>query len=191
MLYILSQLSTAIGFIIDIIGKSRKTKLAIMMFSIYSTTFYVLCYIFLLSPVPAIFNFLCILRQIIYIYLDKKNMSTKWYVLTGVLMIILNCIFVGVFWSSPLDLFMIASTILLLIVYSFKNTLVVRIGIITNTVLWIIYNLSLSAYVNMLSDSILILPVLFALIKYNILHKGKNEFDKTTDKILTIIKSSI
>ncbi len=191
MLYILSQVSTAIALIIDFVGMSRKTKFSILLFNIFATIFYVLCYVLLFSPVPAIFNFLCIVRQAVFIYLDKKNMPTKWYSLTSVMLIVLISITVGVFWSSPLDLFMIISTILLLITQTFKNTLVVRIGLISNKLLWLFYNLSLSAYVNVVADIVLILPVLYALIRYNIKHKEKDQFAKTTDKIIKIIKEPI
>ncbi len=191
MLYILSQVLTAIGLIIDVIGRTRKTKHSIMLFNIFATIFYVSCYVLLFSPVPAIFNFLCIIRQAIFIYFDKKNMSTKWYVLTGVVVIVLISITIGVFWSSPLDLFMIISTLILLITQTFKNTLVVRTGLIINSGLWLTYNFSLSGYVNMACDISTALPTIYALIRFNIIQKEKDEFTKTTDKIIKIIKNPI
>ncbi len=192
MLYIISQVLVAIGIVFDFIGRTTKTKKSIISFMVIASIFYVLSYFFLLRPLPAIFNALCIVRGVVFLYLDEKQKSLTPYIITSIILLTLTCVSVAVYWNNVLDVFMIVSMLLLLFIFTFKNTLIIRLGLIGNFVLWMTYNFSLSAYVNMASDTLQVIPTIASLIWYDLIEPRKqDDFTKTTNKILEIIKSPI
>ena len=186
-MYIISQILVTLGMIVDLTGKIFKNKKSILFFIAIASILYTLSYVFLFSPLPAIANGIASVRTFLYLYFDKKNKSKKWY-LTA--MIILNTIFITfaiIFWKNPLDLVLITSIFILSVGLAFKNTNIVRITLMANSMLWMCYNLSLSAYMNFACDIISFMLTLGALIYYNKITKKENKQleEKTSEEKAT------
>ena len=173
MLYILSQISVFIGVILDLIGKGTKNKKYLLLFLTLSNIFYITSYIFLFKPLPIIANSLFLIRGLVYLVLDNKKAPFKYYLFPMILFISAFCIALGFLWSSPMDLFMLASMLIVSIILAFKNMLMIRIFLIINSALWATYNFTIKGYVNSICDVLQIIVLIYAIIKYS--KKPKDE----------------
>lgn len=76
-MYITSQILVFIGLIIDLIGKCLKRKGQVLTFNIIASIFYTLSYVFLISWLGVIVNFLNLVRSLWFVYLTKKDSGYK------------------------------------------------------------------------------------------------------------------
>ncbi len=84
-MYITSQILVFIGLIIDLIGKCLKRKGQVLTFNIIASIFYTLSYVFLISWLGVIVNFLNLVRSLWFVYLTKKDSGYKKYIFSNFL----------------------------------------------------------------------------------------------------------
>lgn len=159
-LYITSQALAFAGISVEIVGRVMKNKRYIMFFTLVAGLFYTSSYICLQTPLPALVNGTNILRNIVYIVLNGKDKPTKSYIAPMAMSVAAVTVYVGVFWSSPLDLFMIVSMTAVAVGFAFKNLVVVRICMMTDSAVWVVYNIMIEGYVNMACDALKFIAVL-------------------------------
>lgn len=184
-MFIISQILAFVGTGIDLTGKVMKNKKGILICLVTGSSLFVLSYIFLKSPLPAIINGIALVRNLIYTYLNSKQKPFKSFVPTLVISVLLTIIAVVIFWNNPYDIIMIVSILLLSIGLAFKNTLYVRISLMCNNSIWIIYDLSLGAYINVACDIINVLVNFTSTMIYHVIlpkrEKKKLVLNKTTE----------
>lgn len=184
-MFIISQILAFVGTGIDLTGKVMKNKKGILICLVTGSSLFVLSYIFLKSPLPAIINGIALVRNLIYTYLNSKQKPFKSFVPTLVISVLLTIIAVVIFWNNPYDIIMIVSILLLSIGLAFKNTLYVRISLMCNNSIWIIYDLSLGAYINVACDIINVLVNFTSTMIYHVIlpkrEKKKLALNKTTE----------
>lgn len=168
-LYIASQVLVFIGIAVDLVGRIMKNKKLVLIFTVVASAFYVSSYICLAAPLPAIINGVNVVRNFVYVFLNEKDKPFKSYIIPMILAILSTVPFVAIFWTSPMDLFMIASITVLTIGLAFKNMLSVRLSLILNSALWCVYNFSLKGYANMTCDIINMSISVVAIILYNVI----------------------
>ena len=181
-MYITSQILVFIGLIIDLVGRCLKSKKQVLLFNTIASIFHVSSYLFLQSWLGAIANGINLVRNVCYVNFDKKNASYHIYLITIVLSILVFSISLTFLWTSALDLFLLASVIITTVGFSFKNVILTRISIMTNSSLWTVYNLSIKGYVNMACNLVGIIIALGSLIIYNIIPKIKKNKNKSEQK---------
>ena len=166
-LYIASQLLFAVGMIIDIGSRIMKNKKYMLLLMAIASIFYVASYICLKSPLSAISNGLNLIRSFVYLFLEKKNKSFKYFILP-IFLILASFTTAQVFyWNSLLDMFIIAAMFSSTIFLAFKDTFIIRIGLTFTITMWAIYDFTLHAYVNMACDILNIIILIFTLIYYH------------------------
>lgn len=166
-MYITSQILVFIGLVIDLTGRCLKRKKNFLFFNVTAPLFYVSSYIFLNSWLGAMANGLNLIKNCFYIYFDKNSKNYKYYILTMVVIIAVFSVSLFIFWKSVLDLFLLASLIILCVGFAFKKILIARITLILNSLIWLVYNFSLKGYVNMICNLSGIVISLSAIIIYD------------------------
>lgn len=181
VLYIASQALVLIGMILDLIGKTMKSKKFILFFMTIANIFYVSSYICLKSPFAAIANSVNFVRCITYFVLDEKEKPITTYLLPMVLFDIACIASVIVFWSGAQDLLLLFAMLLSNTILISKNTLIIRTGLLFVGIAWCSYNFTLHSYGAMVCDILNFIFVLVALIYYNFYlerKKRKNNLKK-------------
>ena len=171
--YIISQVFVFIGLVIDLIGRVLNKKKYMLLFFIASFVFYTLSYAFLGSKLATISSVIGIVRGIVYLFMDKKNLAYEWYLIP---MIVFNAIFVTcatLMWSGWTDIFLVLSMYLMTIILSFKNMYAIKILLAVNSCFWMFYNFTLHAYVNFACDIAAFVLVIASLIYYDIKRRKK------------------
>lgn len=174
-MYITSQVLVFVGLIIDLIGRCLKNKKQVLEFNICASIFYISSYLFLQTWLGAIANAINFLRNLHYVFLDKKGNPYYHYLIPMTLAIVVFISCLICFWTGTLDLFLLASVIITTVGFSFKRDLLTRITILINSLLWAVYNFSVKGYVNFACDLIGLTIVIVSLIIYNIIPKIKND----------------
>ena len=176
-MYITSQILVFIGLIIDLVGRCLKNKKQVLFFNIIASLFYVSSYLFLQTWLGAIANGLNLIRNISYVIFDIKQKPYWVYLIVIVTSISIFSVVLSILWTSTLDLFLLISVIITTIGFSFKNVLLTRLTILTNSLLWAVYNFSVKGYVNFACDLIGLSIVIASLTVYHIapLIKKKNK----------------
>ncbi len=169
MLFIISQILAFVGTGIDLTGKVMKNKKGILVCLVTASALFVLSYVFLNSPLPAIINGIALGRNLIYTYLNSKQKPFKSFVIPMIISVALTTLAVGLLWTGPFDIIMIVSILLLSVGLAFKNTLIVRICLMFNSGIWIIYDFALGAFANVACDVTNILINLIATIIYHVI----------------------
>lgn len=176
-LYIISQVCTIIALTVSLTGKLMKNKKYILFFITVSSLFYVLSYVFLKSPLSAIINGVALVRGITFLYMDKKNINYIFYLIPIFVMLTSIAIAIGFLWSGYPDILIFIGFVITSFALAIKNTFLIRIGLILNSVMWAINNIVLGAYVNLASDILNIVILTVAIIIYNIiLPRKQNKF---------------
>ena len=166
-MYIASQIVAFIALILDLISRVLKNKKHILWFMAIACILYTSSYALLQSPLPMIADFIATIKN----YIDKEEKKYSWYL---VAIIVINTIFIIIailLWNNILDIILIVSILVLSVGLSFKNVNIARITLIVHSCLWMIYNLSLCAYVNFVCDLVGFSLALGALIYYNVKNK--------------------
>lgn len=183
-MYITSQILVFIGLIIDLIGKCLKRKGQVLTFNIIASLFYTLSYIFLISWLAMIVNFLFIIRSLWFMYLTNRDDSYKKYIIPIFCILSIFIINLFIFWENALDLILLASITISTIGFSLKKMLHVRISMLVNSLLFIVYNFTLQGYINMLCDLMGIIISFSAIIIYDIIPFIQKKSVKNIDKII-------
>lgn len=185
-LYIISQVLMGLGMTIDLSSRIMKSKKFILVYMTLASVFYVSSYLCQNSPLPAVANACNLVRGISYLYLDKKAMPFKYYLIP---MAIIFCGFgvaIGFLWRDNMDIIMIISILLCTICLAFKNLLVVRIGLIANSSIWIAYNAYIASYVGVACNVLNIIFVIAAIISYHVILPKKQATLNNNEKTETI-----
>lgn len=172
-LYIISQVLMGIGLLIDLSGKIMKSKKFILIYITLANCFYVASYLCQLSPLPAVTNTCNFFRNISYLYLDKKKKPFKYYLIPMAIIFTSFGLALGFLWRNPMDLMMLASILICTICLAFKNLLIVRTGLIANSLMRLPYNIYIASYVGAATNIVNIACVLGAILYYHVISPKK------------------
>ncbi len=191
IIFILSQVCAFIGVAISLAGKMMKNKKYLLLFSTVSSIFYVLSYSFLRAPISAILNGLAIIRAVSFMIMDKRNLPFKYYLIPISILFIAIAISMGFLWEGYSDVLIIIGFVESTLALAIKNTLFIRLGLILNSLMWMINNIILSAYVNLATDILNILTLIVAIIIYNFILPRRQRKDKEKKSSSVMIESDM
>ena len=168
-MYILSQVLVGIGMIIDLVGKIINKKKYFLLFLLLACSFYTASYVCLLQPLPVILNLIGVIRSIWFAALEKRGKEEKDYITPVMIFIIITFVSYAIFFTNWLDIVLPISMIVASVALVFRKMLYVRIGLIINSVLWLVFNLSIKGYINALCDILTIILLSVSIVLYDIL----------------------
>lgn len=165
-MYIASQVVVIVGLIVELTGRAFKNKKHILLFISLASILYILSYVLLQSPLSVIANTIALIRTLLYMYYDEYKKSYKWYLYTIVVINVVFVISTIIFWNNALDLTLIVSTLILSCGLALKSAHLVRLTLIVNSVIWMVYNLSLQSYMGFVCNAVGFVLTMWAFIYY-------------------------
>ena len=154
-----------IGFILGVAAFQSNKHKTIVVTKMGSEAAFTVQYFLLGAYTGSIMNFIGIIRNFFFFRLVEKNKSTKavmWifcaiYVLAAVIT-----------WEGPESLLPLIGKLCSTVAFSMKNTLYIRIINIPTLLMWVIYSCTCSAWEAFATDSISLISVLIAMVRYDI-----------------------
>ena len=173
--FILAQIFGVLGAISMIISSWQKTRKRILFFLVFDNIFYFIQYLLLNAYTGAYTNIIGLIRLGLFSYKGKNYFFKKNYVLYIVcfLSILIGCLT----YSNLGSIFPVISSVIYAIVLWQDNPKLIRIGTTIMLAMWCVYNVLVHAYVGALSEGIMCMSSLLAIIKIDIL-KNKIPFNK-------------
>ena len=173
--FILAQVFGILGALAMIISSWQKSRKKILFFLLFDNIFYFIQYMLLNAYTGAYTNIIGLVRLGLFSYKGKNDFFKKKYVL---FMICLLYIFIGTLTYDGLSsIFPVISSVIYAIVLWQDNPKYIRIGTAFMLFMWMVYNLLVHAYVGALTEGIMCMSSLLAIIKIDIL-KNRVLFNK-------------
>jgi hypothetical protein len=159
MSYYIAQIIAVFAFIVVLISFWCRDRKKILGVQIGSSILYSVQYLLLGGYSGLGVNILGIIKSVIFV--NKKENSKKFLII-----FVIAYIIVGVLtWDSMISLFPIIGSLVYVIASFHDNPQYIRIGAIIASVFWIIYNVSVMAYVGCVTESILMVSNILAVIR--------------------------
>ena len=169
--FILAQIFGVLGACATILSCWQKERKRILFFLLFDNIFYFIQYLLLSAYTGAYTNIIGLIRLYLFGKKGKNDFFKKNYVLY---IVILLYILIGVLTYKNLSsIFPVVSSIIYAVVLWQDNPKRIRIGSSIMLLMWCIYNVLVHAYVGALSEGILFMSSLFAIIKIDILKNKK------------------
>ncbi|MBR3890582.1 MAG: YgjV family protein [Bacilli bacterium] len=164
MNFILSQIFVLLGIVFIILSLWSRDKQKILIFCLISSVMFALQYFFLNALEGVVINALGILRAIWFFIYDKKEKPIPLYPL--IILIVLFAIatiftYESIFCLAPF----IAASVLTYSVWDHR-VLIYKFCAIPISICWIIYNVYVGSVFGYISDSVLLIIEISALIEY-------------------------
>ena len=173
--FVLAQIFGVLGASAMLISTWQKSRKKILFFLLFDNIFYFIQYILLKAYTGAFTNIVGLIRLGLFSYKGKNDFFKKNYVLY---IICLLYIFIGCLTYEGLSsIFPVISSVIYAIVLWQDNPKRIRIGTAIMLFMWMVYNLLVHAYVGALSEGIMFISSLLAIIKIDIL-KNNNFISK-------------
>ena len=161
-----------IGLIIGVAAFQSNKHKGIVMAKLGSEAAFTIQYYLLDAPTGAIMNLVGVMRNYIFYKLVEKGKSTK------IAMWIFCVVYVAsaiITWEGPESLLPLVGKLCSTVAYSMKNTRFIRIINIPTLTMWIVYNITCSAWEALAADTISLVSVLIAMGRFDIVPYFKNK----------------
>ena len=170
---ILANILGVIGIVFLVVSVQCNKKSSILIFQIFANIFYGLQYLTLGAFSAGVMSIVSLLRCLIFYSYDRKGkLVPLWLFLILALSIIFPIFFT---YDGILSLFPIVATL----VYSYatwqKNLSLFRKLVLSVSILWIIYNFCVGAYISVIGSVFEFVSSLLAIYRLDIKGRGKSE----------------
>lgn len=174
--FILAQIFGVLGSIAMVISSWQKSRKKILFFLLFDNIFYFIQYILLHAYTGAFTNVIGLVRLGLFSYKGKNDFFKKNYVLY---IICLLYILIGFITYENLgSIFPIIASVIYAVVLWQDNPKKIRIGTAFMLFMWMVYNLLVHAYVGALSEGIMFMSSILAIIKIDVLKNKVIPFNK-------------
>lgn len=162
-----SQFIGFLAFIIFVISVQQKSKSKILFLQIVSFLFYALQYL-LIQAYPGMIVFIINMIRSIAFYQSTKKQKTNKYLFFVFIFLSLICGIVT--YEELFDILPIIAAVLSIIFTWQPSTKILRFGQIIICISWIIYDVFVLAYIGILTETIIIISTIIALLNldYNL-----------------------
>lgn len=167
--FILAQIFGLLGSLSMLLSNWQKTRNKVLSLLIFDSLFYFLQYILLGAFSGAFTNIIGIIRTILFKYKDKNKILQS--NLTLILIIIIYLIIGLITYNGITSIFPIVTSILYSVILWQNNIKKIRIGTAIMILSWLIYNLTVGAYIGAVIEAILLISSITAIIKLDIVNK--------------------
>lgn len=169
--FILAQIFGVLGASAMIVSSWQKTRKKILFFLFFDNIFYFIQYVLLGAFTGAYTNIVGLIRLVLFGFKGKNDFFKKNYCLY---IICLLYVFVGLLtYTGISSIFPVISSVIYAIVLWQDNPKLIRIGTTIMLGMWCVYNLLVHAYVGALTEGIMCMSSILAIIKIDILKNRK------------------
>ena len=162
--YLISQILIIIAYALLGIGLQKKKRIQILTFSSIFQILMIIHYSLLWGISGIIASIIALLRNILFIYNDKKNKNNPVSILF--LFAIIAIISTFYFYKTLADLLPCILTLIGIYSYWSKSTKITRIGNLLISVCYILYAVSLKSWLSILCELYLIVNTIIGYLKY-------------------------
>lgn len=164
-----------IGFVLGVAAFQSNKHKGIVIAKLGSEAAFTIQYYLLDAPTGAIMNLVGVVRNFIFYKLVEKGKSTKaaMWIFCGVY--VLSAI---ITWEGPESLLPLVGKLCSTVAYSMKNTRFIRCINIPTLSMWIIYNITCSAWEALATDAISLISVLIAIGRFDVVPYFKKKKSK-------------
>jgi len=176
--FTLAQVFGLLGALSMLLSSWQKTRNRVLSFLIFDSLFYFVQYILLGALSGAFTNIIGLIRTILFRYKENNKFLQNKLILY---IIILMYLIIGIYtYDGLISIFPVIVSILYSIVLWQNNVKKIRIGTSLMLLSWLIYNISVSAYIGAIVEAVLFISSIIEIIKIDILKdKTIKQIDKT------------
>ena len=186
MLYIISQILVCLAYVFAGITMIIKDRTKILIFNFTATVCFCLSYLCLFAWAGVAMNAVSILRNIVFFLITKytaNSKNQKWWEIGGLVLIQIIIVVCAIFtYKGFLSLMPIFAAALYTYCIWQKNNLVFKIISMTNSAMWIAYNVYVNSIMGIILESIMIICGIVGLIKLSISAKKEKENKENEEK---------
>lgn len=168
-MFVLAQVLSFIAMIINIVAVQLKTKKQILLTTVVSNLFLIISYVLLGAYVGALNCSVVAIEIIINTILEDKGKRTPVLLIILYLMIFVLIGFTA--FNSIIDFLSILGSTLFVLTFIQSKEKYVRLLILGNLILWIIYDFLVAAYFACISDLFVMFSTITAIYRYDIRKK--------------------
>ncbi len=162
---ILIQVIGILGLIISVAAFQFKKHSHIVLSKMTSELVFAAQYVLLGAWTAAVLDFISVIRNLLFMKLVKKNISTTPVIVVFGLFVIATGFFT---FDGFVSLLPIGSKLLTTVSYGMKNERLLRIITLPSCIMWIIYNLFVGSIAGILTDTITLGSLLLAMYKFDL-----------------------
>ena len=174
---IASQIFGIIAFIITIICFQFNTQKKIVICQVACSLFFLLSLVFKSAYSGALLNVHGIIRSLIFTQRGKNRIADSPVTLVVLCMLTIPC--VAFTYRSPLDLLCVVGQIATTVALYMKNPAKIRLVTLISPPCWFIYHFSLRNIGGYLNEIFVVISILTAVFRYDILKKGNKDEQPT------------
>lgn len=185
---IISFICICLSAIVYSLSLQLKTKRNILYVQLFSTTLFLLNYLFVIKIIPsAVIGVITacfeLLRLIIFYNIEKneKYNTKKNNLIAGILFSVILSICTIFAWSGLVSILPMLGSITVSLALGSKNIIIIKLACIINTIFTFIYLLVLSLYLNAWTQVFAIVLGIVGLVKYIMQNKKLKENKKESN----------
>lgn len=179
-----AQLAGAAAMLLIALSVQCRKKKHILLVQLFANIFYAVQYMFLNAPAGLFPSLIAILRNLAFYLFENKKKKIPWYAPTFIIILILIVAYYS--YDGIISLIPIIIAIAYTVGQTFKNPRKFKYIFGVCSVIWIIYNFKVHAYIGVLGNIMEITSAVTAIKREKILEKKKqerrNKRKKTTKK---------
>ena len=171
--YCLSQILLVIAYIFLGYGFQKEKRLQILTFSTIYQALMIIHYSLLSGIAGIIASIISLIRNIIFIYNDKKGKNNPTWLL--IFFCVITIVLTILVYTSLADIFPCLLTILGIYSYWSNSTKITRIVNLLISICYILYGISLNSWLIIFCEFYIIINTIIGYYKYEY-HKNRTEF---------------
>ena len=169
-LKIIAQVLGFMGAIIVVIGMQQKKYKHIAACKIANQFLGGVHYALLGGYTGMLTNLASCITNVVYYFRIKKGKSTlPFQIVFATMFVILGALS----WHGPISIFVVVAKLVSSVAMGIKHPRIIRILNLISGPCWLIYNIYVGSLAGIISDSSVIISVLIAIIRIDILHREK------------------
>ncbi len=162
---LLAQLIGLFGLVCAMLSYQMKTQKKIVLVQIIGCSFFTVHFFMLGAMTGAMLNFIAAIRAFVFANKDKKWGKSNWWI---VFFSVVCIIAVGFTWEGHLSLLPMLGMVLTTISWGIENASLVRIISLPSSPLWIVYNVAGASYAGVLTEVLVMISIISAIIRLDI-----------------------
>ena len=168
---LIAQLLGFLGTVIIVIGMQQKKYKHIVICKIGNELFSAIHYLLLGGYTGMLANFASCLTNGCYYFRIKKGKSTlPFQIIFGAMFVIIGALS----WHGPISIFVVLAKLISSVALGIKNPKAIRILNLISNPCWLVYNIYVGSIAGMITDSLVTISVLIAVIRLDIFSKKEN-----------------
>ena len=174
---LVAQILGFVGTVIVVIGMQQKKYKHIVICKIGNELFSAIHYLLLGGYTGMLANFASCLTNGCYYFRIKKGKSTlPFQIVFATMFVIIGALS----WHGPISIFVVLAKLISSVALGIKNPRTIRILNLISNPCWLVYNMNVGSIAGMITDSLVTISVLIAVIRLDIFSKKESPSSQET-----------